>query len=57
MSSRRQVYTCAVLRERLQAIMAELREVETLRRRLRKVEAETLGRGRRAQAGRRAKAV
>lgn len=49
MSSTRQSYTCAVLSERLQALVAELREVEKLRSRLRHVEARTLGRRRRAK--------
>lgn len=57
MSSTGQVYNCAVLRERLQAILAELREVEALRSRLRNVEARTIGRRRRAKVGRRARAV
>lgn len=58
MSSAPQAYTCAILRERLQTIVAaELREVEKLRSRLRNVEAKTVGRKRRAKVGSRARAV
>lgn len=57
MSSTRQVYTSAVLRERLQTIVAELREVEKLRSRLRSLEARTIGRRRRAKVSNRARAV
>lgn len=57
MSSTRQSYTCAVLSERLQALVTELREVEKLRSRLRHVEARTLGRRRRAKAASRARVV
>jgi len=57
MSGTRQAYTCAVLRERLQVIVAELREVEKLRSRLRNAEARTAIRRRRAKLGSRARAV
>lgn len=57
MSSMRQVYTCAVLSERLHALVAELREVEKLRSKLRRVEARTLGRRRRVGLGRGARAA
>ncbi|WP_181769591.1 hypothetical protein [Bradyrhizobium sp. UNPA324] len=53
----RQIYTCAVLSERLQALVAELREVEKLRSKLRHVEARTMGRRRRTRADGRARAV
>lgn len=55
MSSTRQSYTYTVMSERLQALVAELREVERLRSRLRHVEARTLGRRRRAKAAGRSK--
>jgi hypothetical protein len=57
MSRTRQIYTCAVLSERLQALVAELREVEKLRSKLRHVEARTMGRRRRTRADGRARAV
>lgn len=57
MSSMRQIYTCAVLNERLQALVAELREVEKLRSKLRHLEARTIGKRRRDKPGSRARAV
>lgn len=53
----RQTYTCAVLRERLQALVTELREVEKLRSKLRHVEARAIGRRRRIRADGKARAV
>lgn len=57
MSGTRQVYNCAVLRERLQTILAELREVEKLRNRVRDVQARSLVRRRRAKLSGRSRAV
>lgn len=57
MSSLRQSYGCAALSERLQALVAELRDVEKLRSKLRRAEARSIGRGRRAKPGSRAGAV
>lgn len=57
MSSPRQVYSCAVLSERRQGLVVELREVEKLRTKLRRVEARTIGRRRCVKAGNRTSAV
>jgi len=54
-SSLRETYTCAVLSERLQALVAELREVKMLRKKLRHLEARTIGKRRHAKPGRRAR--
>ncbi|MGY3652024.1 hypothetical protein ACVWW2_007315 [Bradyrhizobium sp. LM4.3] len=43
MSSTRQIFSSAVLSERHQALLEELRQVEKLRRKLRHVEARTIG--------------
>jgi hypothetical protein len=57
MSRTRQFYTCAVLSERLQTLVAELREVEKLRSKLQRIGARAIGRRRRTKAGSRARAV
>ena len=57
MSSTRQLFSSAVLSERHQALLEELREVEKLRSKLRHVEARTIGRRRRTKPSGRAKAV
>lgn len=49
MSRTRQIYTCAVLSERLQTLVAELREVEKLRSKLRHIGARATGRRRRTK--------
>jgi len=55
MSSTRQIFSSAVLNERHQALLEELREVEKLRSKLRHVEART--RRKRTKASGRARAV
>jgi hypothetical protein len=57
MSSTRQIFSSAVLSERHQALLEELRQVEKLRRKLRHVEARTIGRRRRTKASGGARAV
>ena len=57
MSSTRRIFSSAVLSERHQALLEELREVEKLRSKLRHVEAKTIGRKRRIKASDRARAV
>jgi hypothetical protein len=57
MSITRQIFSSAVLSERHQALLEELRQVEKLRRKLRHVEARTIGRRRRTKASGGARAV